>query len=1648
MYASDSPADLPFLRDGRVLGRLSSTHGDVEVISEQADSPLILAGRLRWLEGDKLMGAGPLGATAVSKEELPSFSSSQKGVVTGILHANHDVKIAMILDGSLVEVDLRKDKFVRHGLADVLFALPNGVVTAADRGGDTWVLADGTAPLPPGLKDLGPVRLASSSEYLSVYKNDSAGRRFWTKGVSYSGVTDGIDYSLKVAPGKDLKLAHGSTILQGRSLVHVEHDKVYRYDLDRGEWTEPALPVAFIASSLRLNKDGQISVVDERNGDLVRLGSVGIPESDVRRGAAAGVSTDGFLVGVKSDSTGRIGLSAGGKGIESEMNGWPRLTLAFSERSATYSIPVGATLFFAAEDSKTAKLFVRKGGRLIESEVSFPKPVSDLKILEKSDGFCVTDDSTFSHGIFVSADGDVSMSFADYDYSPPGRSLIRDRAPRGWIKIAGTYHHSTGYASGRAPVVDVPVRIIEKRLMVDVRRVSFDGTSEEILPVQVDCPKAPEMSLIHPDYRKLNPAESAPFVQDSFFSDFNGQKVRLLAKSVSSDSAAEVDSVRQLAVLGPTTLVYLDLQGGMWRRDLISGVRSLVAKVSKDARFVYHKPTSAGVVSIALEESGRKRVLDVDALPSSSASMEGEFATSLDRFSLTIDRLHARHGERGFSLVLASRFPLSVSANGWIVEDATPLPQLRATSEGSLLLEFRSAKASSTPVLRVPAEGERRMLRADLSSGLTFLADPTVKAVRTGGYAFDWSTGTLVVRHDGVSRPLAFAPGGGIESDHHAHVTALHEDGRHYFVSISSVTGRLFARSWEADRLGSLSEVVLAGSAARPDMAVAVDGGAYVRSGADWYALALRDGMISATRLTESPLRKWGEIGKESGALWAFEKGTIMASAESGWEEVPCRSDPVALACDLPSPLFEDYRALPSGRIVFKSRMSDGAKPIWYALGLDGGVPRRHEMTLPARHVPADALPRQDSLGNPMVFSRSKTSSYSLGLGSTPEQMIALQAQAGTRLPHLGEFTNAKAAGGAVYFHAGKTLSQSQIYLRIPDDGNRPLLTLSPPTAGSAVRNDDPAEWWLKDSRVSVSWVPAKGLIVGMKGPEGVRSYAKVGSYASGKPFDIDDASQVCLRSARSKSFSFSAHSSLETVMVMPTEGYESLAAILSIYTIPEASFTGDVFIAPTVFLAEEMRPVDKETGDFVQGRFSCSLTPEGRLEVRPGFFIPLHRSEQLEAWVPPQGEAVAAVRLSDGGLLVQSCGGAWISLYAPGGELLSGRYLDSSDQVRLRWADSSRAEVALVQAASAQLLNLPVLSDGKSLDPLEVHAVEDGLSLARRGAGLFELNLEGMQIKPGVYPSVDFTGVSLYGENVTLADDYGVRTLESNVFSKVLPGGVKRMNFDEITGSGNPLQANACGAWNIFRRDGKFGVIKGGEPVLDVNGVPFIDSIEVFDGYDKHLMFVHQERLVVTGSSRVIDAIRWGDGQGMVERASCRDIRLAVSDKDSRNVVDFGRHDAAAYDIEARAMVAGVASRRPAGVLSGTTTEFLANQEGAFEMRIALREGDVGPSVVRYVGRDVIAFNQLASDRVLAMKAQGGSFSVLHAPSVDNPSGWHEKIARKGNLILAPCRNREGRCDRVEVPGSYLRPWSETRTWGIADGKVFWEEMALRWGD
>jgi hypothetical protein len=185
-----------------------------------------------------------------------------------------------------------------------------------------------------------------------------------------------------------------------------------------------------------------------------------------------------------------------------------------------------------------------------------------------------------------------------------------------------------------------------------------------------------------------------------------------------------------------------------------------------------------------------------------------------------------------------------------------------------------------------------------------------------------------------------------------------------------------------------------------------------------------------------------------------------------------------------------------------------------------------------------------------------------------------------------------------------------------------------------------------------------------------------------------------------------------------------------------------------------------------------------------------------------------------------------------------------------------------------------------------------------------------------------------------------------------------------------------------------------------------------------------------------------------MIDDSGRTDVRFAVSDKALRTMVDFGKSADQAYDLGRRMLVPSENCHRPAGVLSGTKTEFLSNTSGVFEMRITLREGDRGPAVVSYLGGDVIRFNQLASDRVLDIKSIGGDLFVRHASSSGEQSGWLERIAAKGTIPLKPCRNRDGPCLRVDVPGSYLRPWSEDRAWGVDSGKVIWEETSLRWGD
>jgi hypothetical protein len=362
-------------------------------------------------------------------------------------------------------------------------------------------------------------------------------------------------------------------------------------------------------------------------------------------------------------------------------------------------------------------------------------------------------------------------------------------------------------------------------------------------------------------------------------------------------------------------------------------------------------------------------------------------------------------------------------------------------------------------------------------------------------------------------------------------------------------------------------------------------------------------------------------------------------------------------------------------------------------------------------------------------------------------------------------------------------------------------------------------------------------------------------------------------------------------------------------------------------------------------------------------------------------------------------------------------------------------------------LLELPSLSDGSATEKLQTYAVEGGLSFVRSEAGLFRFDLGALALRAGVYPSVDFTAVSLTEDVVTLEDAYGVRNLSSEVFTSAIEGRVVRPKLNQTTDS-LPLTNRNCGAWKLVWKDDKFDALKGEDSVLDSQGVPYADNVVGFDGYEQNLMFANQDKLVLVASSNVLDSLKWGSGPGMIESSARSDVRFAVSDKDLRTLVDFGKLEASAYDMGSRRLVQREACHRPAGVLSGTKTEFLSNKSGEFEMRITLREGDRGPAVVSYVGGDVISFNQLASDRVLAVKSDGGDLFVRHAPPSGHHSGWLELIPSKGNITLRSCRDRDGPSLRVDVPGSYLRPWSEARAWGVDSGKVFWEETALRWGD
>jgi hypothetical protein len=254
-----------------------------------------------------------------------------------------------------------------------------------------------------------------------------------------------------------------------------------------------------------------------------------------------------------------------------------------------------------------------------------------------------------------------------------------------------------------------------------------------------------------------------------------------------------------------------------------------------------------------------------------------------------------------------------------------------------------------------------------------------------------------------------------------------------------------------------------------------------------------------------------------------------------------------------------------------------------------------------------------------------------------------------------------------------------------------------------------------------------------------------------------------------------------------------------------------------------------------------------------------------------------------------------------------------------------------------------------------------------------------------------------------------------------------------------------SCGAWTIIREDGKIDLRKGVKSILDSGGVPFVDSISDFDGHDKFMIFQHAERLVLTNASLVAETIPWDLHPELANR---RSARLAVSTVTSNVMIEFGGPGALSYDVSQHTFREGDPCRKPLAVLSGSNIEFYNNESGAFEMRVSLARGDIGPSSVRYVGKGIFTGNQLISDHAVSIRSKVGELFVLHPSSVGESEGWLERISVKDGFLIKPVLLREGPSDSVLVPPALTHPWSELRIWGLDGGRVIWNESGARWGD
>ncbi len=1648
LYVSSSPADLPLISEGPILGRVSAGMTDVEVLSENAKNPVARAGVVRWLENGNLMGTSPAGGTAVTKEQLPATSASP-AKVTEVHVPEGQGRLDLLVDGLLVEADLSADTFKKVKAADSMMPYSGGVLAASRASDDTWILSDGTVPLPGLLKEVGATRLGVSAGFVTVFDPFSEGAAMKVRAVPVSGTGAAISFSCRVAPRSELLLADGTMVQLGRRLFHASNDTLLSYDLDRGEWSEPSLPSGFKASSLRRHKDGSFYAVDGANGDAVMLQAGSPVIGEVAKGKAYGISKEGALVQVGVSPDGLPSLRAGLRPVRSGLDDWPRQNISFTPQSLSFTGSRGdVTLLAESPSAGKVTLYVKTAGLIRRMDLELPVPFASVIVCERPDGFILTDMETFAEVVDVSPSGDVSLSQAPYAPELLGRVLMPSKAPDGWIRVADSYFHRSGYESGKLVRPDSPVRIAGQALMVSVRRVLSGGISEVVDEVEVACPDFNAFSVIHPDFEKMSARDFPRFEGGLFYADFDGKRLPVLPRKVSSMAPAKIDLVRQLAVTASGQLCQLDGQGGLWLRDPVSGLRKYLREVDANASFAYARRKDGGGLVVMLRAAGRQAILGGDGQPEGTGSDLAETAASVCGFSVVSGALRADARVGGFDFKLSSRYPVGISADGWVVPGAASVPKLRHTVDGEWLLEFVASSDGAKALLHVPAVGGRRFMSARLVEATAFSPDITVVDFSVGGFGFSQASGALSVSCAGVSGPIPFLAGGGIEPDHYQRFISVESGGVRHLVNVSTASGRVYVREWLAPTvLGLPRECERPRQSLVPDLAVSFGGNGYLRSGGVWSQIEIEGARPRLVDRRGSPVTDWGELRKADASRWAFEGGVIKANTANGWEVVPCSSDPLALAFDQPSASFSDYRSLGSGRIAYRSRQTDGRRPIWYAVGKQGGMPARFNGGLPAEFSPQETMTRLDSLGNELVFSRKSTSTYGVGIKGASKVVAMLELTAGGRLPHLGTLAEPVSSGGHVFLRAGKTSSLTQLYVRVSEGDTPPVLTLTPPSVVPGAVASGPANWWIKDGKISVSWDTSRGLLLGIRQQTGLVSSVCLGTYTEGRAFEVDDPARIVLRDVRAESIAFSLGSAPDSLIRFDSSSLGSLVGLSSVEPVVDGS-SPDVFGGKDVFSQDDLRPVEVNSGRLNDKVFSSKLIGGSKLEVRQGLSIPLHKVEQLGGWSTPQGDVTSALRLADGRLVLQSSGGAWLSLYAPTGELLAGRFVDKSNGSCLGWSKVDKAVPLWGVAGKARVLSLPSLALGKSEASVGTYEIEGGLSLVAKPGKPFKMEAGEIVVDPSRYPSVDIMDVSLAGETLRMQDFYGVRSLVSGHLGKFTPGKIHGDAEGSVGVRPAFGQVAECGAWAIHRNEDRYDLRVGARPLLDPSGVPFPDTISDFDGYESSMTFEHAERLVVMRASAISDSLAWGVGPGEVDRRLAGSLRLAIQESGTDVVVDLGQDVGLQYDVGRKVISKRQACRRPLGFFADGLREFYSNDDSKFEMRQRLAKDDRGPAEVRYAGPGVFYGNQLATDHVSSVLSQAGALYVRHPASAGQSAGWLERIPSSGSFIIQPIRERDGPSASVKVAPSMTRPWSELRFWGVSDGGVSWREAGARWGD